>query len=53
MVSQFEESERLRAVQMAVVHDAGEAIVGDITPSDGVSRDQCGDWGSTPSLSIT
>lgn len=28
----------MRAVKMALAHDMGEAIVGDITPSDGVPR---------------
>lgn len=35
---QFTDSEKLRAIQLALVHDAGEAIVGDITPHDGISR---------------
>ncbi|KIW36725.1 hypothetical protein, variant 2 [Exophiala oligosperma] len=30
----------MRAVKMALAHDMGEAIVGDITPSDGVPRDE-------------
>jgi hypothetical protein len=28
----------MRAVYMCLVHDMGEAIIGDITPSDGVAR---------------
>jgi 5'-deoxynucleotidase YfbR-like HD superfamily hydrolase len=28
---------QMRAVYMALVHDMGEALVGDITPHDGVS----------------
>jgi putative hydrolase of HD superfamily len=31
---------RDRCVKMAVVHDIAEAIVGDITPSDGVSKEE-------------
>ncbi|KZM26469.1 ATP binding [Ascochyta rabiei] len=31
---------RKRAVYMALVHDMGEALIGDITPSDGVSKEQ-------------
>ncbi|KAI1130979.1 adenylate kinase [Nemania abortiva] len=34
------ETERVRAIQLALVHDAGEAIVGDITPSDGITPEQ-------------
>ncbi|OIW24955.1 hypothetical protein CONLIGDRAFT_636080 [Coniochaeta ligniaria NRRL 30616] len=33
------ESDRARAVEMALVYDAPEAIAGDVTPSDGVSKD--------------
>lgn len=29
-----------KCVQMAVVHDLAEAIVGDITPHDGISKEQ-------------
>ncbi|POS81097.1 cytidylate kinase [Diaporthe helianthi] len=36
----FTDSDKLRAIQLALVHDAGEAIVGDITPKDGISREQ-------------
>ena len=30
----------LRCVQIALVHDIAEAVVGDITPFDGVSKDE-------------
>ncbi|KAH8751660.1 hypothetical protein F5883DRAFT_577736 [Diaporthe sp. PMI_573] len=33
------EDERAKAVEMAIVHDAPEALAGDITPSDGLSRE--------------
>ena len=29
---------RVRAIKMALVHDIGEALTGDITPSDGVTK---------------
>ncbi|KAJ1410306.1 HD/PDEase domain [Sesbania bispinosa] len=32
--------DRDRCVKMAIVHDIAEAIVGDITPSDGVSKEE-------------
>jgi 5'-deoxynucleotidase YfbR-like HD superfamily hydrolase len=35
---QKSEDERAKAVEMAIVHDAPEALAGDITPSDGLSR---------------
>jgi 5'-deoxynucleotidase YfbR-like HD superfamily hydrolase len=28
----------MKSVYMCLVHDMGEAIIGDITPSDGVTR---------------
>ncbi|KAF1363472.1 cytidylate kinase [Lizonia empirigonia] len=31
---------RTRAVNMALIHDMGEALIGDITPSDGVTKEQ-------------
>lgn len=34
------EAQRTRAVEMAIVHDMGECIVGDIAPADGISRDE-------------
>jgi len=33
----LEESTQVRAVYMSLIHDMGEALVGDITPSDGIS----------------
>lgn len=27
-----------KCVRMALIHDIGEAIIGDITPSDGISK---------------
>jgi hypothetical protein len=35
---QIDEGTRAHAVKMALVHDLAEAIVGDITPSDGVPK---------------
>ncbi|KAE8705948.1 HD domain-containing protein 2 [Hibiscus syriacus] len=32
--------DRDKCVKMAIVHDIAEAIVGDITPSDGISKDE-------------
>lgn len=36
--AQFDDEVRTRAVTMSLVHDMGEALIGDITPSDGVSK---------------
>ncbi|KAL8881212.1 MAG: hypothetical protein Q9198_001539, partial [Flavoplaca austrocitrina] len=36
----FDEETRARAECMALVHDMGEAVIGDITPFDGISRDE-------------
>ncbi|KAL6990213.1 HD domain-containing protein 2 [Sarracenia purpurea var. burkii] len=36
MANQVDEETRARAIKMALVHDLGEALIGDITPSDGV-----------------
>ncbi|XP_019057534.1 PREDICTED: HD domain-containing protein 2, partial [Tarenaya hassleriana] len=33
-------ADRERCVKMAIVHDIAEAIVGDITPSDGVPKEE-------------
>lgn len=30
--------DRNKCIRMALIHDIGEAIIGDITPSDGVSN---------------
>lgn len=35
---QFDNDVRTRAVHMALIHDMGEALIGDITPSDGISK---------------
>ncbi|KAF9728651.1 cytidylate kinase [Paraphaeosphaeria minitans] len=40
MVSGIDSEMQTRAVQMALVHDMGEALIGDITPSDGISTEQ-------------
>ncbi|KAJ4514490.1 hypothetical protein HRR83_002577 [Exophiala dermatitidis] len=40
MIPEIDNEIRMRAVKMALAHDMGEAIVGDITPSDGVPRDE-------------
>ncbi|KAJ9610170.1 hypothetical protein H2204_015411 [Knufia peltigerae] len=40
MIPEIDDEIRMRAVKMALAHDMGEAIVGDITPSDGVPRDE-------------
>ena len=34
----FDEETRARAECMVLVHDIGEAVIGDITPFDGISR---------------
>ncbi|KAJ9133024.1 hypothetical protein NKR19_g9193 [Coniochaeta hoffmannii] len=34
------ERDRAEAMEMAVLHDVAEAIVGDITPSDGISKEE-------------
>ncbi|WEW55120.1 hypothetical protein PRK78_000548 [Emydomyces testavorans] len=39
LVPGVDEKTRARAVKMALVHDMGEAIIGDITPSDGISKE--------------
>jgi len=36
--TQNENFDQNKCVRMALVHDIGEAIIGDITPSDGVSE---------------
>ncbi|KIV98444.1 uncharacterized protein PV09_09742 [Verruconis gallopava] len=36
----LDDEKRKRAVYMALIHDMGEAIIGDITPSDGISPEQ-------------
>jgi HD domain len=35
---QFDEETRKKAEFMALIHDLGEALTGDITPFDGISR---------------
>jgi HD domain len=35
---QFDEETRTKAEFMALIHDLGEALIGDITPFDGISR---------------
>jgi 5'-deoxynucleotidase YfbR-like HD superfamily hydrolase len=35
---QDESFDQNKCVRMALIHDIGEAIIGDITPSDGVSK---------------
>ncbi|KAF2633000.1 cytidylate kinase [Macroventuria anomochaeta] len=40
MVPDIDDFVRTRAVTMSLVHDMGEALIGDITPSDGVSKEQ-------------
>ncbi|KAF1357332.1 cytidylate kinase [Lizonia empirigonia] len=40
MAPGIEAEVRTRAVNMALIHDMGEALIGDITPSDGVSKEQ-------------
>ncbi|KAF2806338.1 uncharacterized protein BDZ99DRAFT_465954 [Mytilinidion resinicola] len=36
----FDEETRTKAEYMALVHDMGEALVGDIAPSDGISAEE-------------
>jgi 5'-deoxynucleotidase YfbR-like HD superfamily hydrolase len=38
---QFDDETGARASEIALVHDMGEAIIGDITPSDGISPGKC------------
>ncbi|KAF2158022.1 hypothetical protein K461DRAFT_290281 [Myriangium duriaei CBS 260.36] len=38
LLPDVDEATRIRATKMALVHDIGEAIVGDITPSDNVPK---------------
>jgi hypothetical protein len=38
IVTQIEEETRTRAMKMALVHDMSEALTGDITPSDKISK---------------
>ncbi|KAF2113719.1 cytidylate kinase [Lophiotrema nucula] len=40
LVHGLDEETRKKAVYMALIHDMGEALVGDITPSDGISREE-------------
>jgi hypothetical protein len=38
MLAQDDSFDQNKCVRMALIHDIGEAIIGDITPSDGVSK---------------
>jgi 5'-deoxynucleotidase YfbR-like HD superfamily hydrolase len=37
-LAQDDSFDQNKCVRMALIHDIGEAIIGDITPSDGVSK---------------
>lgn len=41
-LTQIDEEVRAHAVKMALIHDLGEAVIGDITPSDGISKGNLG-----------
>ncbi|OAL07202.1 cytidylate kinase [Phaeosphaeriaceae sp. SRC1lsM3a] len=40
MLPKIDQETRMKSVHMCLVHDMGEAIIGDITPSDGVTREE-------------
>jgi 5'-deoxynucleotidase YfbR-like HD superfamily hydrolase len=46
-LAQDDSFDQNKCVRMALVHDMGEAIIGDITPADGVSE---GMWLARPAI---
>jgi 5'-deoxynucleotidase YfbR-like HD superfamily hydrolase len=51
VASNDERLDQSKCVQMALAHDMAEAVVGDITPHDGVSKVKTHELHSTPSTS--
>ena len=47
MLPQDDSFDQNKCVRKALIHDIGEAIIGDITPSDGVSK---GKWQARQSI---